>query len=99
MSQFPPARAHSLSICKSRTGNNSTDIPCCLVGCPAPGEFRGEKLCARGCVGVLGTFCPLSGVLLLQMGKCVANCEADLMQQAACGDEHAFRHLWVSHHA
>src|SRR6266566_6962734 len=51
---------------KSRMGNNSTDIFCCLVGCPAPDEFRGEKLCARGCVGVVGTFCPPAGVLLLQ---------------------------------
>lgn len=29
----------------------------------------------------------------------VSTCEADLMRQAACGDQEAFRQLWGAHHA
>jgi RNA polymerase sigma-70 factor, ECF subfamily len=29
----------------------------------------------------------------------VTTCEADLILQAACGDQEAFRQLWEAHHA
>ena len=86
---------------KSRKGNNSTDIFCCLVGCPAPGEFRGEKLCARGCVSVSGQWEPFALLRVYycyRRRKCVTTCEADLMRHAACGDQEAFRQLWEAHH-
>src|SRR2546421_6146607 len=87
---------------KRRTRNNSTDIPYCLVGCPAPGEFLGERLCARGCVSVSGQWEPFALLRVYSCYRrriCVTTCEADLMRQAACGDQEAFRQLWEAHHA
>jgi RNA polymerase sigma-70 factor, ECF subfamily len=64
--------------------------------------YRGEQLCARGCAVVSGKWEPFAHLRVYycyRRRNCVTTCEADLIRQAACGDQEAFRQLWEAHHA